>query len=114
VSVGFSQKDKNQGCDLFKDLAEKTLQWEPTSEKPRNSQSIASKGGLLAIESSITAEAKIATLMRRLEALEIKEPTKVNQINPQQIHNPGYIVRNQTMFKKSAQFFKLINYHWNT
>ena len=62
---GFLQKDKNQGWDLFEDLAEKTLQWEPASKKPRNSQSIASRGGLLYLESSIPAEAKIATLMRK-------------------------------------------------
>ena len=43
---GFLQKDENQGC-LFEDLAKKTLQLEPTSKKPRNSQSITSKGGLL-------------------------------------------------------------------
>jgi len=34
---GFLQKDENQGWDLFEDLAEKTLQWEPASKKPRNS-----------------------------------------------------------------------------
>jgi len=56
----------------FEDLAEKTLQWKPTLEKPRNLQSIASKGGLLSLESSIAAEAKIATLMRRIEALKTK------------------------------------------
>ena len=39
------------------------------------------------MESSIAAEAKIATLMRRIEALKIKEPAKVNQINPPQIYN---------------------------
>jgi len=86
---GFLQKDENQGWDLFENLAEKTLQWEPTSEKPRNSQSIASKGGLLSLESSIAAESKIATMMRRIEALEIKEPANVSQINPPPIHNPG-------------------------
>ena len=30
---GFLQKNENQGWDLFEDLTEKTLQWEPTSEK---------------------------------------------------------------------------------
>ena len=30
---GFLKKDENQGWDLFEDLAEKTLQWELTSEK---------------------------------------------------------------------------------
>ena len=77
---GFLKKDENQGWNLIKDLAEKTLQWEPTSEKLRNSQSIASKGGILSLESSIAAEAKIAILMRRIKTLETKEPAKVNQI----------------------------------
>ena len=63
------RKDENQGWDLFEDLAEKPLQWESTSEKPRNSQPIASKVGLLSLESSIAMEAKIATLMRRIKAL---------------------------------------------
>ena len=49
---GYLQNDENQVWDLFEDLAEKTLQWELTSEKPRNSQSIASKGELLSLESS--------------------------------------------------------------
>ena len=74
------QKDENQGWDLFEDLAEKILQWEPASEKPKNSLSIASRGGLLSLESSIAVEAKIATLMRRIEALETKEPASVNLI----------------------------------
>ena len=52
---GFLQKNENQGWDLFEDLAEKTLQWEPALEKLKNSQSIASRGGLLSLESSITA-----------------------------------------------------------
>jgi len=89
VSGRFLRKDENQGWDLFEDLAKKTLQWEPASEKPRNSQSIASRGWLLSLESSIAAEAKIAALMRRIEALEIKEPANVNQINLPPLHNPG-------------------------
>ena len=68
------QKDEDQGSDLFEDLAEKTLQWEPASEKPRNSQSITSRGWLLSLESSITAEVKVATLMRRIEALLAQRP----------------------------------------
>ena len=100
---------------MFEDLAEKILQWEPTSEKPRNSQSIDSKGELISLESSIAAEAKIATLMRRIEALEIKDLAKVNQINPPSIHNRVvHIVRHKTIFLKSVPFFKLIKYHRNT
>ena len=75
---GFSQKDENKGWDLFENLAEKILQWEPTSEKPKNSQSIASKVGFLSLESFIATETKNATLMRRIEAIETNEPAKVN------------------------------------
>jgi len=67
---------------LFEDLAEKTLQWEPTLEKSWNTTPISSKGGLHSIESSIAAKAKIASLMRRLKVIEIKEPDPVNPISP--------------------------------
>ena len=86
---GFLQKDINQRWDLFEDLAEKTIQWEPSPEKPRNSQSIACRGGLLFIELYVASEAKIATLMRRIEVLETKHLATANQINSPQIHNPG-------------------------
>jgi len=79
---GFLQKDENEGWDLYENLAEKTIQWEPTNENSRNSSSISSKGRLHSIESSITPEAKIAYLARRVEVLETKEPTPVNQFSP--------------------------------
>ena len=85
---GFLQKDENQGWELFEDLAEKTIQWESAPEKPRNSNPISSKGSFHSIESSIAAEAKIVSPMRRLEALK-KETTPVNQISPTQVTNPG-------------------------
>ena len=72
------QKDKNEGWDLCEDLAEKTIQWVPTNENSKNSNSISSKEGIHSIESSITAEARIANLARRLEDLETKEPNLVN------------------------------------
>jgi len=43
--------------------------------------------------------------MRRIEDLEIKEPTNINQINPPPIHNLScYIVRHRTISLKSALF----------
>ena len=109
------QKDENQGWDLFEDLAEKTIQWEPTSEKPRNSQFIASKGGLLSLESSIAAEVKIATLMRRIEALETKEPANVNQSTHHQFTiRVVHTVRHRIMSLKSALFFIPSKCHRNT
>ena len=69
---GFLQKDENEGWDLYKNLAKKTIQWESTSETSRNSNSISSKGGLHSIKSSIANEAKLANLARKLEALETK------------------------------------------
>jgi len=76
------QKNKNEGWDLFENLVEKTIQWEPTNENSRNSNSISSKGCLHSIESSIAAEAKIENLARRLKALATKEPVSVNQVSP--------------------------------
>ena len=79
---GFLQKDVNERWDLYESIAEKIIQWEPTSETSRNSNSISSKGGLHSIESSIANKARITNLARRLEALETKEPSQVNQVSP--------------------------------
>ena len=78
----FLEKDENEGWGLYENLAEKTIEWEPTSETSRNSNSISSKGGLHSIESFIANEAKLANLARRLEALETKEQSPVNQVSP--------------------------------
>ena len=75
--------------DLYENLAENTIQWEPTSESSRNSNSISSKGGLHSIESSIATEARIENLARRLKVLETKEPSPVNQVSPNQFSTPG-------------------------
>jgi len=88
---GFLQKDENEGWDLYENLAERTIQWEPTSENSRNSSSISSRGGLHSIESFIVNEAKLANLARRLKVLETKEPSPVNQVRPNQFSTPGCI-----------------------
>ena len=69
MSRGILQKDENQRRDLVENLVEKTLQWEPTPEKSKNTNPIFSKGDLHSIESFIAAEAKISSLMRRMETL---------------------------------------------
>ena len=105
---GFLQKDEHQGWDLFEDLAEKIIQWEPTPEKSRNTNLISSKGGLHYIESSIAAKARIANLARILELLETKEPVPVNQVSPHQILNPGCTtIKPQTICLKNVLFFML-------
>ena len=43
---GFLQKDEIEGWDLYENLAEKTIPWEPTSESSKNPNSISSKGDL--------------------------------------------------------------------
>jgi len=86
---GFLQKDENEGWDLYENLAEKTIQWELTNKNSRNSNSISSKGGFHSIESSITVEARIVNLARRVKVLEAKEPSLVNQVSPNQFSIPG-------------------------
>ena len=90
---GFLQKDENEEWNLYENLAEKTIQWEPTSESSRNSNSISSKGGLYSIESSIANEVKLANLARRLDVLEPNEPSPVNQVSPIQILTLGCTYR---------------------
>ena len=81
---GFLQKDENKRWNLYENLPKTTIQWEPTNENSRNSNSISSissKGDLHSIQSSIAAGAKIVTIMRRLEALKTREPVPVNQVS---------------------------------
>ena len=56
------------------------MQWESFNEKPLTSNTT-SKGGIHSIKISIAVEAKIAALMHRIEALEVKGPFYVNQVN---------------------------------
>ncbi|XP_074376981.1 uncharacterized protein LOC141718498 [Apium graveolens] len=70
------EKDEDQGWEFFEELAEKTMLWESTREPNRELSkrnetlgSIANKG-LYLVGNYIAIEAKLATLTRRLEALE--------------------------------------------
>ena len=76
---GFLKKNEDEGWLLYEDLADKTIQWEPTLEKFRTNDPNCSKGGAHSIEANIATEAKLATVIRRLEALETKEPVSVNK-----------------------------------
>jgi len=61
----FLQKDEHKGWDVYENLAEKIIQWEPTSESSRNSYSISSKGGLHSIGSFIANDVRIANLAEK-------------------------------------------------
>ncbi|XP_074356421.1 uncharacterized protein LOC141696134 [Apium graveolens] len=70
------EKDEDQGWEFFEELAEKTMLWESTREPNREPSkhnetlgSLANKG-LHLVGNFIATEAKLATLTRRLEALE--------------------------------------------
>ena len=110
---GFLQKDENEGWNLYENIAEKIIQWEPTSETSRNPNSISSKGGLHSIESSIANEAKLANLARRLDALEMKEPSPVNQVSPNQFSTPGctYCQAMNHVFEECPVFQAQQQYH---
>ena len=64
----FLKKDEYEGWEIYEDLAEKTFQCEPTSDKSKNSNPTLSNGSFHSIETSIATEAKFASVMRRLEA----------------------------------------------
>ncbi|XP_063938052.1 uncharacterized protein LOC135147928 [Daucus carota subsp. sativus] len=65
----FMEKDEDQGWEFFEDLAEKTMLWESTRE-PKKSIEASSSRGLHSIGNNVETDAKLATLTKRLEALE--------------------------------------------
>ncbi|XP_063942447.1 uncharacterized protein LOC135150236 [Daucus carota subsp. sativus] len=65
----FMEKDEDQGWEFFEDLAEKTMLWESTRE-PKKSIEASSSRGLHSIGNNVATDAKLATLTKRLEALE--------------------------------------------
>jgi hypothetical protein len=79
----FLKKSDEDAWKFLEELSEKTMQWETFTEKPTTAP--AHKSGMHTIENSIAAEAKIVVLMRRLEALEVKEPATSQT---QQIQSP--------------------------
>ena len=62
---------------MLEDLAEKSLQWEITRESDRHTPS---RGGVYQVQPSLSEEAKFVSLIRRIEALELKEHTQMNQV----------------------------------
>ena len=62
---GFLKKNEDEGWLLYKDLADKTIQWEPTPEKFRTNDPTSSKGGIHSIEANIATDAKLAVLAQR-------------------------------------------------
>ncbi|XP_063945975.1 uncharacterized protein LOC135151454 [Daucus carota subsp. sativus] len=63
------EKDEDQGWEFFEDLAEKTMLWESTKETKKSIDSSSSRG-LHSIGNNMATDAKLATLTKRLEALE--------------------------------------------
>ena len=74
----FLKEDEHGEWKIYEDLAEKTLQWEPTPQESRNSNLISSIRGLYLIEDSIATEAKLDNIMQRLEAIELRNHVSVN------------------------------------
>jgi len=84
VSQGnFMSKNENDAWTFLEDLAENSMQWD--NARAPNNPSIGSriasqpKPGVLAVDATVAAEAKLATLMRRMESLELKTRPLVNQ-----------------------------------
>jgi len=68
---------------FFEEMTEKIMQWEGFNEKPPTTNSTTTlRSGIHSIENSIATEAKMATLMRRIEVLESKgTPQQFDQVN---------------------------------
>jgi len=107
----FLKTDEHEGWEIYKDLAEKILHWEPNLEESRNVNPISSKRGLHLIEMSITYEVKFDGITRRLEDL---ETTDLSPWTKSGLHNSHLrvvlTVKLWTMCSKSILFFFLIKH----
>ena len=89
------RKNADEAWEFLESLSEKTMQWEHCDDRVSSVPQPKSSG--ISLESNIASEAKMATIMRRLEALEIKEraPTQINQVSASGCHNclsPSHIL----------------------
>ena len=53
------KKNEDEGWLLYKDLADKTIQWEPTPEKFMTNDPSSYQGGAHSIDTNISTEAKL-------------------------------------------------------
>lgn len=107
----FMEKDEDEGWEFFEDFAKKTMLWESTREptrepeKSNDSNATMHQRGLHQVGNSIATEAKLATLTRRLEALETNgSPSQVSMcsnFNPtnQGMQNPQDFQQVNAMFQ---------------
>ncbi|XP_077223488.1 uncharacterized protein LOC143880732 [Tasmannia lanceolata] len=80
--TGFtSYTDENDAWNFLIELAEKTREWESTQESER----AIGKGF---IEGTVAKEAHLDILIKRLEAIVVKGPSQVNQLNAMQPNLP--------------------------
>src|SRR6516165_2888819 len=88
---GFMDKSEDDAWAFLEDLADKTMLWETVRETPSLSTRIqASRSGVHAIDASTTAEAKLAAIMKRLEALECRNQPQVDLVSLLEKANPTF------------------------
>ena len=100
------KKNEDEGWLLYKDLADKTSQWDPTPKKFRTNDPRSSKEGA----QNITTEAKLAVVMRRLAALETKESVSVNKVSPTPSAGCTYCQAMNHVFEKCPIFIAHQNF----
>ena len=74
----FMYKEPNDAWQFLEDLAERNLQWKTTRELERSTPS---RGGMHQVQTFQAAEAKIETLTRKIESLELQRSPSVNQVS---------------------------------
>ncbi|XP_074323629.1 uncharacterized protein LOC141660535 [Apium graveolens] len=105
------EKDGDQCWEFFEESTEKTMLWESNRDLDKQNEtlsSLANKGFYL-VGNSVAIEAKLATLTRRLEALEITSaPSQVSMCaNPNSsnngVPNYHYVKQINVMFQPTSR-----------
>ncbi|OVA07471.1 hypothetical protein BVC80_7343g1 [Macleaya cordata] len=87
----FTLNNPDECYDLFFELAEKARQWDSMRE-PEPSRHSFNRGGIHRVDTSVETDAKLAIVIRRLEALEMNLPRKLETIErhlPNQVMSCG-------------------------
>ena len=71
----FTSKTADDAWQFFEEVAENTLEWEPVSvdNKQLTTSTVTNKGGIHKVNPNFESDAKLTSVVRRLEALELSK-----------------------------------------
>ena len=101
----FMDKNVEEAWQYFEELAEKTMSWQSTRKPNQEPEKSNSSKGVHVVGNSIATEAKLATLTRRLEALETNNVSSQLSICAN-CRSPNHVIENCPEIEKVNAMFQ--------